>query len=91
MVSEFKGRDPSIPSLICKASHKIELCLIHLEANQVEDLLEMLIGDLTLLLGKDLKDSHEVETLLLDMHGNAAQEILVVLNLEGGDSLVYEA
>jgi len=82
LVCELKGRDPSITSLICEAGHQIELWLIHLEANQVKDLLEVLIGDLTLLLSKDLKDSHEVETLLLDMHGDAAQEILIVLNLE---------
>ena len=91
MVCEFKGGDPSITSLISEAGHQIELWLIHLEANQVEDLLEVFIGNLTLLLGKDFKDSHEVETLLLDMHGNAAQEILVVLNLESRDSLVDEA
>lgn len=67
----------------------MELRLTQIVANELEDLLEVIVGNHATLLRKDLEDSIKIERLLLHMHRDLAQEVLIILDLEG--SALFES
>lgn len=62
---------------------QLKLVLTVAELDQLKNLAEISKRYEATLLAEDVKDPHEIETLLLDVAVDPAQQVLVVLNVVG--------
>ena len=84
LVHEFVRMDCPLVAFVSISFDQLKLVLTVIELDQLENLSKISERYEAALLTEDVEDPHEIETLLLDVAVDPAQQILVVLDVVKG-------